>query len=127
MTCDPRLISYYRDGALSRDERYELESHMRECAECSAQFRGLMRLAQVVRSLPMEPVSQMLRHGFCRWSLLRGQRIHDGVAQQIEAVSFALQVHCFRAATSQINGHNLVKLSRFCAKKGQTHNFRGPI
>ncbi len=34
---------------------------MRACAECTATLRGLMRLAQVVRSLPMEPVSPVLR------------------------------------------------------------------
>ena len=61
MTCDPRLLSYYRDGALSFEDRYELEDHLRECQECTATLRGLMRLAQVVRSLPMEPVSPTLR------------------------------------------------------------------
>jgi len=61
MTCDPRLLSYYRDGALSFEERYELEDHLRECPECTSTLRGLMRLAQVVRSLPMEPVSPTLR------------------------------------------------------------------
>lgn len=61
MTCDPRLLSYYRDGALSFEERYELEDHLRECAECAAEMRGLMKLAQVVRSLPMVPVSPTLR------------------------------------------------------------------
>jgi hypothetical protein len=73
MTCDPRLISNYRDGGLSRDERYELESHLRVCGDCSAQLRGLMRLAQVVRSLPMAPVSQMLRHDVMRVIALREQ------------------------------------------------------
>ena len=66
MTCDPRLLSYYRDGALSFEERYELEDHLRECPECTAELRGLMRLAQVVRSLPMEPVSPTLRQDFNR-------------------------------------------------------------
>lgn len=73
MTCDPRLISYYRDGALSREERYELEDHMRECEECSSSLRGLMRLAQVVRSLPMEPVSPTLRQDVMRAVALREQ------------------------------------------------------
>lgn len=66
MTCDPRLLSYYRDGVLSFEERYELEEHLRECAECTAGLRGLMRLAQVVRSLPMEPVSPTLRQDVMR-------------------------------------------------------------
>lgn len=66
MTCDPRLVSYYRDGALSREGRYELEDHMRECGECSANLRSLMRLAQVVRSLPTEPVSPTLRRDVMR-------------------------------------------------------------
>lgn len=61
MTCDPRRLSYYRDGALSYEERFELEAHMRDCAQCVATLRRLMRLAQVVRSLPMEPASPSLR------------------------------------------------------------------
>lgn len=61
MICDPRRLSYYRDGALSYDERYELEAHMRDCAECAASLRALMRLAQVVRTLPMAAVSPTLR------------------------------------------------------------------
>ncbi len=73
MTCDPRRLSYYRDGALSYQERYELEAHMRECAECTATLRGLMRLAQIVRSLPMEPVSPTLRHDVQR--LIVDQRV----------------------------------------------------
>lgn len=61
MTCDSRRLSYYRDGELSYQERYELEAHMRECADCTATLRGLMRLAQVVRSMPIEPVPASLR------------------------------------------------------------------
>lgn len=71
MTCDPRLLSYYRDGGLSLDERYELEGHLRGCDACTAQLRGLMRLAQVVRSLPMEPVSPTLRNSVLRQVALR--------------------------------------------------------
>jgi anti-sigma factor RsiW len=71
MTCDPRRLSYYRDGALSFEERYEVEDHVRECPECTAGLRGLMRLAQVVRSLPMEPVSPTLR-----------QNVHQLVAER---------------------------------------------
>ena len=42
MTCDPRLLSYYRDGALSFEERYEVEDHLRECQACTDGLRGLM-------------------------------------------------------------------------------------
>ena len=66
MTCDPRLISYYRDGALSPSERYDVESHLRTCGDCAAEFRGLMRMAQVVRSLPMVPVVPTLRESVYR-------------------------------------------------------------
>jgi hypothetical protein len=66
MTCDPRLISYYRDGALSPSERYDVESHLRSCGDCAAEFRGLMRMAQVVRSLPMVPVVPTLRESVYR-------------------------------------------------------------
>jgi anti-sigma factor RsiW len=61
MTCDPRLLSYYRDGGLSLDERYELETHLAVCSECTSTLRGLMRLAQVVRSMQLEPVPASLR------------------------------------------------------------------
>ena len=61
MTCDRRLASYYRDGALSLEERYEFEAHMRECDACTGHLRSQMRLAQVVRSLPMEPAPPTLR------------------------------------------------------------------
>jgi len=74
MTCDPRLLSYYRDGVLSSDDRYELEEHLRECADCTASLRGLMRLAQVVRSLPMEPVSPALRENMYRLVAAREQQ-----------------------------------------------------
>jgi Putative zinc-finger len=73
MTCDPQLVSYYRDGALAPEERYELERHLRGCDECTARLRGLMRLAQVVRSLPMEPVSPSLRDDVMRLVAVREQ------------------------------------------------------
>jgi hypothetical protein len=66
MTCDPRLISYYRDGALSAAEQYDVETHLRSCDACAAEFRGLMRMAQVVRSLPMVPVAPTLRESVYR-------------------------------------------------------------
>ena len=66
MTCDPRLLSYYRDGALSFEERYEVEDHLRECTDCTATLRGLMRLAQVVRSMPAVPVPATLRQDVYR-------------------------------------------------------------
>jgi hypothetical protein len=74
MTCDPRLLSYYRDGALSFEERYEVEDHLRECPGCTNELRGLMRLAQVVRSLPMAPVSPTLRQDVQRLVAEREER-----------------------------------------------------
>lgn len=71
MTCDRRQLSYYRDGGLSLDERYELEAHLRECDVCAKEMRGLMRLAQVVRSLPTEPVPTSLRENVYRAVALR--------------------------------------------------------
>jgi len=61
MTCDPRLLSYYRDGTLSPEERFEVDTHLAICAECTQSLRGLMRLAQVVRSLPMVSAPSTLR------------------------------------------------------------------
>ena len=72
MTCDPRLLSYYRDGALSFEERYEVEDHLRECTECTASLRGLMRLAQVVRSMPMVPPPPTLWQRLRRWLMQLG-------------------------------------------------------
>ena len=62
MTCDPRLLSHYRDGTLSPDERYEVDVHLSECSECTVALRGLMRLAQVIRSMPMVATPPSVRH-----------------------------------------------------------------
>lgn len=61
MTCDPRLLSYYRDGTLSPQERREVDDHLAVCTECTQALRGLMRLAQVVRSMPMVSVPSSVR------------------------------------------------------------------
>jgi len=71
MSCDPRLVSYYRDGALSFEERYELERHLADCAVCTAGLRAQMRLAQVVRSLPMEAPPPSLRQDVQRLVAMR--------------------------------------------------------
>jgi hypothetical protein len=98
MTCDPRLLSYYRDGALSFEERYELEEHLRECSACTANLRGLMRLAQVVRSLPMEPVSPSLRTDVRRLVAERDERrrqpIHmlSGVGRTLAPAAVAASI-----------------------------------
>lgn len=60
MTCDPKQLSYYRDGALGLAERYEVECHLATCSTCTAELRGLMRLAQTIRSLRVEPVDPRL-------------------------------------------------------------------
>jgi anti-sigma factor RsiW len=60
MTCDPKLLSYYRDGALGLPERYDVECHLATCASCTSELRGLMRLAQTIRSMPLEPVDPRL-------------------------------------------------------------------
>ena len=100
MTCDPRLISYYRDGALSLDQRYQLESHMRECKECAAELRGLMRLAQVVRSLPMEPVSQMLRHDVKRAIAAREQERRERQPIRLAGIGRALAPEAVAASVA---------------------------
>lgn len=66
MTCDRRRLSFYRDGALSLDERYELECHLNACRECGDELRRLMRLAQVIRSLPVEAPPTTLRQDVAR-------------------------------------------------------------
>ncbi len=66
MTCDRRLLSYYRDGSLSLEDRYDVECHLAVCADCTAALRSLMRMAQVIRSLPMEPVPTSIRENVRR-------------------------------------------------------------
>jgi len=79
MTCDPRQLSYYRDGGLTLDERYEVECHLRGCDACTAELRGLMRLAQVVRSMPMAPVPSTLREDVYRLVATQEQERHQPV------------------------------------------------
>ncbi|MDP8921508.1 MAG: anti-sigma factor [Chloroflexota bacterium] len=55
MTCDRRLLSSYRDAQLSADERYLVDRHLRECPECRRDLQGMVRIGQVIRSLPWEP------------------------------------------------------------------------
>ena len=40
MTCDPKLLSFYRDGALGLAERYEVECHLATCTSCADELRG---------------------------------------------------------------------------------------
>jgi len=35
MICDRRRLSFYRDGQLSVTERYEVDCHLAQCAECT--------------------------------------------------------------------------------------------
>jgi anti-sigma factor RsiW len=60
MTCDRKLLSYYRDGELSLKQRYEVDCHLVACKSCTNDLRGLMRMAQALRSMPMEPVDPRL-------------------------------------------------------------------
>jgi len=72
MICDRRRLSFYRDGQLSVAERYEVDCHLAQCAECTTELRGLMRLAQTIRSMPLEPVSPHLGHDVRRLITERG-------------------------------------------------------
>lgn len=56
MSCDRRLLSSYRDAQLSSDERYLVERHLRECTDCRRELQGMVRIGQVIRSMPWEPV-----------------------------------------------------------------------
>ena len=55
MTCDRHLLSAYRDAQLSSDERFLVERHLNECADCRRELQGMMRIGQVIRSLPWVP------------------------------------------------------------------------
>lgn len=56
MTCDSGLLSSYRDAQLSSDERYLVERHLQECADCRRELQDMVRIGQVIRSMPWEPV-----------------------------------------------------------------------
>ena len=56
MTCDHRLLSAYRDAQLSSDERYLVDRHLKECGDCRRDLQGMVRVGQVIRSMPWEPV-----------------------------------------------------------------------
>jgi hypothetical protein len=60
MKCDPRLVSSYRDGELSPELRREVDEHLSGCDDCAALFRGHIRLAQAIRSMPYQPVPPSL-------------------------------------------------------------------
>ncbi|MBA2450820.1 MAG: zf-HC2 domain-containing protein [Chloroflexi bacterium] len=66
MTCDRRLVSSYRDGELTPESRSEVGEHLQECAECAAALRGYRRLAQTIRSMPVQPVPPSLAVGLRR-------------------------------------------------------------
>ena len=56
MRCDRKLLSFYRDGELTLLQKREVDEHLTRCADCTAALRGYTRLAQTIRSLPVEPV-----------------------------------------------------------------------
>ena len=60
MRCDRRLLSFYRDGELTPDQKWEVDAHLRECADCTATLRGYQRLGQTVRSMPIQSVPPAL-------------------------------------------------------------------
>lgn len=101
MTCDRRVLSFYRDGQLSMEQRYEVDCHLVACEQCTADLRGLMKLAQVIRSMAMEPVNSDLRQNVRRLIAERGpaQRrrvtiggLARGFAPAVVAASVAVSV-----------------------------------
>ncbi|HYU18955.1 MAG TPA: zf-HC2 domain-containing protein [Chloroflexota bacterium] len=54
--CDRHLLSSYRDGELSPEQRWQVEQHLRACPECTGAFRGYLDLAQMIRSMAYQPV-----------------------------------------------------------------------
>jgi anti-sigma factor RsiW len=66
MNCDPKLISYFRDGELSPAQRRVVEDHLRVCPSCTAQLNGFARIAQHVRSGPERPVPASLQASLYR-------------------------------------------------------------
>ncbi len=60
MKCDlPReLLSGYLDGELDREQKEEVEQHLRECEECRNEIEELKRLDQQVRTSKIEEPSR---------------------------------------------------------------------
>jgi hypothetical protein len=92
MTCDPKLLSHYRDGQLGLAQRYEVECHLATCAQCTADLRGLMRLAQTIRSLPMVPVDPRLGHELRQRLAERRQRAPVGFGRIVAPVAVAASI-----------------------------------
>lgn len=53
-------ISDYLDRDLSREEREEMETHIRNCAMCTTCLETLKRTVEFCGSLPFEEVPAML-------------------------------------------------------------------
>lgn len=66
MKCDLRLVSFYRDGELTPEQRSRVADHLQECADCTAALRGYQRLAQTIRTMPVQPVPPSLTVGLRR-------------------------------------------------------------
>jgi len=96
MTCDPKLLSYYRDGQLGMAQRYEVDCHLATCAQCTADLRNLMRLAQTIRSLPMVTVDSRLgrelRQKIVEHEAERRQRATSGFGRIVAPVAVAASI-----------------------------------
>ena len=61
MTCDPRLLSEYRDGTLDPDRRLWVKHHLRTCADCRERLADYEQLALGIRAaLPTTPAPSNL-------------------------------------------------------------------
>jgi anti-sigma factor RsiW len=96
MTCDPKLLSYYRDGQLGMADRYEVECHLATCTQCTSDLRGLMRLAQTIRSLPMVPIDPRLGHELrqkiAEREAMRRERLPSGLGRIVAPVAVAASI-----------------------------------
>lgn len=54
------LLSLYLDGAVSRDDRVAIASHLRNCTACSGEYEMLCRTHQLVSEVGRKPVPQDL-------------------------------------------------------------------
>lgn len=60
MMCDRQVLSAYRDGELTPDQKWRVDEHLEDCAVCMATLRQYRDLAQRIRSLPVQPVPRTL-------------------------------------------------------------------
>ncbi|MBI3947475.1 MAG: zf-HC2 domain-containing protein [Armatimonadetes bacterium] len=94
-----KQFSAYLDGGLDRARREAIDRHLRACAACRADLRSLQQTIELLRTLPMEGPSPVVRQALARavrsvrqpmgwWDGLRLRWRVDGLAIQARTWAF---------------------------------------